>query len=81
MQGEERIRRLRWLCRRGMKELDLLFESFIRDNDSQLQDGAFPAFERFLNEEDDHLWTWLQGNDGSDNPEYQALIRIIRRAE
>ena len=81
MQGEERIRRLRWMCRRGMKELDILLDSFLRRNDSQLQNGDFQAFEQFLNEEDDHLWTWLQGNDEPDNPDYQALIRIIRRAD
>jgi antitoxin CptB len=78
MQGEHRIRRLRWLCRRGMKELDLLLEPFVEKHEDLLARGGMPDFERFLEHEDDLIWDWLQKARVPEDPELRALIADIR---
>ena len=55
--GANRVRKLRWLCRRGMKELDLLLESFLRQNQQALERGSRPDFEALWHNEDEQFWT------------------------
>lgn len=78
MQGELRIRRLRWLCRRGMKELDVLLESFLANNEENLKAGGWAEFETLLNEEDDYLWDVLQRPERNRSCQYAPLIDAIR---
>lgn len=80
MPPDARIRKLRWMCRRGMKELDVLLESFIAQNESRLNAGEWPEMEHLLALEDDVLWDRLRDNDLSPNPEYRGLIEAIRCA-
>ena len=78
MQGEDRIKRLRWLCRRGMKELDVLLESFLQTNHDALKSGAWENFEGLLEQEDDLLWAWIQRTSKTDSGEFSTLIDTIR---
>ena len=73
-----RLKKLKWLCRRGMKELDLLLEQFLLDHEQQLIDGAWPEFEEFLQTEDDRLWDWLQDPGTTDAVRFYALLSDIR---
>ncbi len=57
--GELRLRKLRWLCRRGMRELDVLLEHFVACNTAALQAGQWPELESLLALEDDRLWDIL----------------------
>ena len=43
-----------------MKELDILLERFVAENESQLSGGSWPELEALLNTEDDVLWDWIQ---------------------
>ena len=72
-----RLNRLRWLSRRGMKELDLLLEGFFAREQEQLEAGAWPQLEQLLASEDDQLWDWLQGR-GAVPPDWQPLVRALR---
>lgn len=74
----QRLGRLRWRCRRGMKELDVLLESFVAAESTALADGAWPEFEDLLGTEDDRLWDWLQGR-GEPPREWAALLGALRR--
>ena len=77
-----RIGRLRWACRRGMKELDVLLESFLTREQAALAAGQWPEFEAFLATEDDVLWDWLQGRDTPEDSEYRKLLaRISTRGQ
>ena len=78
MGGEERVRRLRWLCRRGMKELDILLARFIDDNEPELAEGKWPGLEALLQTEDDRLWDGFQQPQSVEDPEQRALISEIR---
>ena len=64
---------LRWRCRRGMRELDVLMgrwlELFHADAPRSLQRG----FQRLLECEDDLIWDWMMGR--AEPPE--ALSDIV----
>ena len=73
-----RIRKLRWLCRRGMKELDVLLESFLEQNQQALKSGSWPELEALLRNEDDVFWTWVQYPDHRDAVVYRGVLERIR---
>ena len=55
------MRRLRWQCRRGLLELDLLFGHFLEQHYSALNKSEQGAFQRLLEQPDQTLLAWLQG--------------------
>lgn len=73
-----RINRLRWLARRGMKELDILLQGFLARETPALQRGEWRALEKLLACEDDQLWDWLQGRAVPTDPELKTLVDAIR---
>jgi len=79
MEGSERVRKLKWLCRRGMKELDILLERFIDLNQDSLTAGSWPDLETLLQTEDDILWDWFQDVRHPDAAPYRELLEQIRR--
>lgn len=66
--------RLRWRCRRGMRELDVLLERWL----TQCWAGAGPVdrrrFEKLLSCEDDALWNWCSGRMVPDDPDLAAIV-------
>ena len=79
VQGETgRVKKLRWLCRRGMKELDILLESFIQRNQQTLKDGSWPELEALLRNEDDVLWDWIQQPASPEAETYRGVLEEIR---
>ena len=79
MDPTARLSRLRWLCRRGMKELDVMLEAFLAENATTLENGDLPELEAFLATEDDLLWDWLQKRRLPQQPEWRSLVFLIRR--
>ena len=77
--GDVRLKRLRWLCRRGMKELDVLLEAFIAREGEALSDGAWPQFEDFLATEDDVLWDWVLGTSVPDSETHRQMLDALRQ--
>ena len=81
MGDNERVRKLKWLCRRGMKELDILLERFINNHQESLADGSWPELEALLRTEDDVLWDWFQDSSTPAASRYQDLLNKIRRGQ
>jgi antitoxin CptB len=77
MEGVERVRKLKWLCRRGMKELDILLERFIKQHQQSLAGGSWPEFESLLQTEDDVLWDWFLDSSGREAAPYRELLGQI----
>jgi len=75
----ERVRKLKWLCRRGMKELDILLERFIDNHQESLASGSWPEFEALLRTEDDLLWDWFRDSSNPAASRYRELLDQIRR--
>jgi antitoxin CptB len=78
MVGPVRARKLKWHCRRGMKELDLLLERFIAGHHEALNAGEWPELERLLETEDDTLWDWLQNPATPAAQRFRELLERIR---
>ncbi len=74
--GQMRVRKLKWLCRRGMKELDVLLEQFIKSQSAALQQGAWPELENLLALEDDQLWDFVQKPAIASNDFQMLLLHI-----
>jgi antitoxin CptB len=70
--------RVRWRCRRGIKELDVLMEQFIADCLPRLPPGQVQVLERLLEETDADLLDWIIGRNLPGAPEYLPLIEMLR---
>ena len=57
----ETLRRLRWQCRRGLLELDLLLLRFLELRYGALNAEERNAFQRLLEQPDQTLLAWVQG--------------------
>lgn len=75
---DKRLARLRYHCRRGMKELDLMLEGFVLQHAGEISAGGWPQLESLLACEDDQLWAWLQGRSEHPDSQLQSLIKLIR---
>ena len=73
-----RANRLKWQCRRGMKELDLILERFVEGQEEALTAGHWPELEALLDTEDDMLWEWLQNPAAPGAEPYRALLERMR---
>jgi antitoxin CptB len=78
MQQPGRINKLKWLCRRGMKELDVLLEGFLDQHQQELSEGRWPELESLLQNEDDQLWDWVQKPASAQASAYRAVLEEIR---
>ncbi len=72
------LRRLRWRCRRGMRELDQLFERWLAHGWPAASEADRGVFLRLLDCEDDRLWRWFMGYEACPDAELSALIARIR---
>lgn len=75
---EAELKRLRWRCRRGMRELDQLLERWLEREWRQSPDALRGDFRRLLDSEDDRLWKWFLGHERPDDDALDALVRRIR---
>jgi antitoxin CptB len=66
--------RLRWRCRRGLLELDLLLEGFLAHGHAHLTAEEGVAFESLLALPDPLLLRYLLGQD---TPEDQGQARVV----
>ena len=72
--------RLRWRCRRGTQELDLILGGFLEAHYAVLDATQREAFEALLHCEDDRLQDWLLGGGVPDREELRAIVERIRRS-
>lgn len=77
LSGQERVKKLRWRSRRGMKELDVLFEAFFEQQAESLAAGEWPELEEVLAREDDVLFDWISGRNLPSNPAVLNLIDTL----
>jgi len=75
---EAELRRLRWKCRRGMRELDQLFARYLDREWRQSAQSERGVFLRLLETEDDRLWHWFMGHETAGDVEIQTLVERIR---
>ncbi len=74
----ENLAALRWACRRGMLELDLLLGQFLEKGYELLGLDQRELFIELLDEVDTDLYAWLMGNAVPPRSEWLPLLQKIR---
>jgi antitoxin CptB len=72
------LSRLRWLCRRGMKELDVVMSRYLEDcyeSASTTDQGIFKAL---LEMPDPDLYNLLLGRSEENDLELMRFIKLLR---
>ncbi len=69
---------LRWACRRGMLELDVLLGNFLTEAFVSLTEQDKAIFVKLLAENDQDLFTWLTGHQIPENKEIAEMVGKIR---
>lgn len=72
--------RLRWRCRRGLLELDIIFGRFVPQSYAGLTQAHKEEFDRLLDLVDTVLWDKISGKLPGDNPSQQELLNLINAA-
>lgn len=76
--ADPEIRRVRWRCRRGMRELDQLLLRHLDRAWAAESEHARGVFLRLLDCEDDRLWRWFMGHEVPPDVEIASLLARIR---
>tara|TARA_B000000477_G_C5995864_1_gene186909 strand:+ start:195 stop:443 length:249 start_codon:yes stop_codon:yes gene_type:complete len=68
------INKTKWKCRRGLRELDLLFRRYSEDNLDSLSKKDFEMFNSILDLEDQPLYDFIFKNESLNSPEKEIFI-------
>ena len=74
------VRRLRWRCRRGTREMDLILDRFLTAAGDTLDEDEVRGLERLLDESDRDLLDWVAGRSAPPDAVLAALVDRIRSA-
>ena len=74
------IGKLRWRCRRGLLENDLVLERFLAARGSSLTDDEAAALDRLLDLTDNELWDLIAGRAETGDATLKPLLDALRSA-
>ena len=69
-----KINKTKWKCRRGLRELDLLFRRYSDKYLTSLSEDDFKMFNSILDLEDQPLYDFIFKNDSLNNPAQEDFI-------
>jgi antitoxin CptB len=67
-----------WRCRRGIRELDVLFDRFRKSEYPTLSDVEKANFQRLLEVQDPVIMDWLLGRYGSDDSGLADIVKKLK---
>jgi len=70
--------KLKWHCRRGMRELDLLLEGFLVNQYEALSAADRASFERLLDCCNEDLMAWFINGDSSQDEQLAGIVNQVR---
>ena len=73
MRDAAMLQRVRWRCRRGLLELDIVFARFIETGYLQLSATERQTFEELLDMPDNPLWDMISGGKEAGSAAQAAL--------
>ncbi|MBS0431972.1 MAG: succinate dehydrogenase assembly factor 2 [Proteobacteria bacterium] len=76
--NEATLKRLRWRCRRGTRELDALLGGWLDADGAQADEATLSAFDELLEQPDPLRWDWLMGNAAPPRADWQEMVDAIR---
>ena len=68
------INKTKWKCRRGLRELDLLFRRYSEDKLDSLSKEDFEMFNSILDLEDQPLYDFIFKNESLNSSEKESFI-------
>jgi succinate dehydrogenase flavin-adding protein (antitoxin of CptAB toxin-antitoxin module) len=74
------LRRLRWRCRRGLLENDLMLERFLARHAEGLDEARLAALNALLQYGDNDLWDLLSGRIECEDAGLAPVVAMIRDA-
>lgn len=75
------LERVRWRCRRGLLELDIVLGRFVEAHYTRLDEKEKQAFEVLLDMPDNPLWDMITGSTESTQSTARPVACGIDRAE
>ena len=72
------ISRLRWLCRRGMKELDMAMLSYLNNFYEQASPAHQSAFKNLLEMQEPELYGLITNKSVAEDESTKEVIQLIR---
>jgi antitoxin CptB len=74
------LNRLRWRCRRGMLENDLILARFLDARGSAMSAEDVAALDRLLDLSDGELWDLIAGRAEPEDGELRPMVTALRAA-
>ena len=71
--------RLRWSCRRGLLELDLVLQRFLNEEYSSLGAEQRETFKRLLGLQDNELLDLAMGRTDTSDEKFGELVNLMRK--
>lgn len=75
---DNRLKQLRWRCRRGMRELDTLLLHYLEQHYLTADKPEQSAFEKILEMQDPELWLLVTGKSVSDDKGIQNIVNRLQ---
>ena len=72
------LNRLRWRCRRGMLENDLILARFIDARGAAMSDDELCQLDRLLDLPDGMLWEVLSGRADAPEADVLPIVAVLR---
>ena len=72
------LKRLRWRCRRGLLENDLVLERFLELYGTRLSQKEVEAFGRLLDYGDKELWDLVSRRSEPADPDLVGVVELLR---
>jgi antitoxin CptB len=74
------LNRLRWRCRRGMLENDLILARYLDAHGATMSDDDVAALDRLLDLADNELWDLVAGRAEPTDERLRPLVDALRAA-
>jgi antitoxin CptB len=74
------LRRLRWRCRRGLLENDLVLARFLDRHAAGLDAGGLAALNALLALPDPELWALVSGQQECEDGRLTTVVAMLREA-
>jgi antitoxin CptB len=75
-----RLDKIRWQCRRGLLELDLILQKFNRQHLIGLDPEQLERFKELLALPDNDLLDLVMGRAAAPEPRYHNVVQLLRAA-
>ena len=70
--------RIRWRCRRGMLELDIVLQGFVDKHYMQLNKTELQHFDTLLSLSDNDLWDTITSKKKVEDIELQPVLQLLQ---